>query len=82
MLLNGLLGMHFSTDGIKFTPHLSAGVDSIAVSGIPYRGCRLSLTVEGRGGRVVACQRNGSTSEPFLPADAQGDQQIQLQLSE
>jgi glycogen debranching enzyme len=82
MLLNGLLGMRFDVDGIIFAPHLPAGVDSIAVSGINYRGCRLSLTVEGRGGHVVKCYRTGSESEPFLSADTQGEQEIQLHLTE
>lgn len=81
MLLYGLLGMRCDVDGVKFAPHLPAEVDSVTVSGINYRGCRLSLTVEGRGGRIVECQRNGSGSEPFLPSDVQGEQDIQLRLA-
>ena len=81
MLLNGLLGLRFDVDGIKFAPHLPAEVDSIVVSGIKYRRCRLSLTVVGRGGHVVQCFLNGLESEPFLPSAVQGEQDIQLRLA-
>jgi glycogen debranching enzyme len=82
LLLNGLFGLEFSTDGITVSPHLPAGVDHAQISGISYKGCSLDLTVEGRGGRVIEFRRNGNQTPPFLPADLRGEQHIQIQLAE
>ena len=81
MLLTGLFGLRFSADGITFLPHLPIGVDRAQINGIAYRACRLDITVEGRGDRVVEFSINGSKTQPFLPADLGGEQQIQLRLA-
>jgi len=82
MLLNGLFGLRFSAEGINFRPHLPADTDQIHISGISYRNCTLDLTVEGRGGRIVEFQRNGSKTQPFLSAELQGEQRIQIRVAE
>jgi glycogen debranching enzyme len=82
MLLTGIFGMRFSAEGIAFQPHLPAGINHVHLSGISYRSCRLELTVEGQGGRVVEFYRNGAKTEPFLPGDLEGEQRIQLQAVE
>jgi len=82
MLITGLFGFRFSIEGITFLPYLPADIDYIHISGISYRSCKLDLIVEGMGGRVVECYRNGSKSQPFLPADLQGDQHIQIRVAE
>ncbi|MFT3890675.1 MAG: amylo-alpha-1,6-glucosidase [Anaerolineales bacterium] len=42
LLLNGLFGMQFSAEGVRFSPDLPAGVDRVEISGIRYRDCELS----------------------------------------
>ena len=82
MILTGLFGLRFSTAGIIFQPYLPAEINRAHISGISYRGCKLDLTVEGRGGRVVECYRNEVPTESFLPADLHGEQHIQLRMME
>jgi len=82
MILNGLFGMQCLPDGIRFAPYLPAGVDGAEVSGIRYRECELRLTVDGCGGNVMEFYRNGEQMESFLPAEAGGEQDIRIKLSE
>jgi glycogen debranching enzyme len=82
VLLTGLFGLRFSPEGISFQPYLPADTHRAQINGIFYRACKLDLTVEGRGGRVVECYRNGSKTQPFLPADLHGEQRIQLRMAE
>jgi glycogen debranching enzyme len=80
MLLTGVFGLRFSVEGITFLPYLPADTDHMHMSRISYRSCTLDLTVEGRGGRVAEFLRNGSRTQPFLPADLHGEQRIQLRV--
>jgi glycogen debranching enzyme len=82
LIINGLFGMQCSAEGIRFAPCLPAGVGGAEISGIRYRESQLHLTVEGRGGRIAECFRNGESTKPFLPADVRGEQEIRIQLSE
>jgi glycogen debranching enzyme len=82
MLLTGLFGIRFSADGIHFSPYLPMDVGGAEIKGIRYRGCELSVSVEGCGGRIVEFERHGVQTSPFLPADAQGEQVIRVKLSE
>jgi hypothetical protein len=38
--------------------------------------------VEGRGRRIVEFHRNGTKTEPFLPADLHGGQRVQIRVAE
>jgi glycogen debranching enzyme len=82
LLFNCLLGMKSSTKGIAFQPYLPVGTKHVQIHDLRYRACRLDVTVEGRGARIVECSRNGASSEPFLYADARGAQQIYLRLAD
>ncbi len=80
MLLTGLLGLRFSTEGITFSPHLPEGIDLVRISGIRYKACHIDLTVQGRAGRVIESYRNGIQTASFLPADSSGEQHIQIRV--
>jgi glycogen debranching enzyme len=82
MILTGLFGLRFSTDGITFQPYLPAGTERVHLSGLPYRACKLDLTLEGRGGRVVEFRWKGTQTRPFLPAGLRGEQRIEVRLAE
>ena len=82
LLLNGLFGLRFSVEGITFQPYLPAHTDHVHISGISYRSCTLDLIVKGRGTRVVEFYRNDSKTRPFIPADLQGEQRIQIRMAE
>ncbi len=81
MILTGLFGLRFSTDGIGFSPHIPTGVEGMQISGLRYKDCELDLVVEGCGEKVVDFHRNGMLTPPFLPADLQGKQVIRIRLS-
>jgi glycogen debranching enzyme len=82
LLLTGIFGLRFSTEGITFQPYLPGGIDYVHLQGIVYRACTLDLTVEGRGGRLVEFQCNGMTTQPFLPAGPQGEQHLHVTMAD
>lgn len=82
MILNGLVGMRFSPAGIHFQPNLPAGLAPLQLDELPYRAARLSLRVDGSGGRLVEFRLNGQrSSQPFLPAAAQGKIEILMRVA-
>jgi Glycogen debranching enzyme len=82
MLLNGLFGLRFSAEGITFQPYLPVDMNHVHISGLSYHACTLDLTVEGSGGQITEFQRNGISTEPFLPVNLQGEQRIQITMAE
>jgi glycogen debranching enzyme len=82
MTLNGLFGLRFSTEGIAFHPYLPALIHRLQIRWLRYRSCTLDLTVEGRGRQIVEFRRNGVETQPFLPADLQGEQSTQLRVAD
>ena len=82
MILGGLFGLRFSAEGVNFQPYLPAGIERLHISGLPYRACKLDLTLEGRGGRVIEFRWKGTQTRPFLPAGLRGDQRIEIRLAE
>ena len=82
MLLTGLFGLQLSDQGIAFQPYLPADTDYAQLSAISYRTCRLELTVQGQGGRVVEFYRNGLKTEPFFATDLHGKQRIEIRMVE
>lgn len=76
----GLLGMHYTPEGIHFTPFLPKDVKELAISNIPYRGAMLHISLSGEGKTITSCQQNGVDAAAFLPADAKGDVHIQFTL--
>ena len=82
MVLTGLFGLRFSPEGITFQPFLPSGIERVHISGLPYRACKLDLTLEGRGGRVTEFRWKGTQTRPFLPAGLRGEQRIEIRLAE
>ena len=80
MLLCGPFGLRFSSEGVHFKPYLPAGVERVHITGLPYRACRLDLTVEGSGGTVAEFRWKGTQTRPFLPAGLRGDQRIEIRM--
>ncbi len=80
MLLTGLFGMQFSPEGISFRPYFPLEINGVQINGLSYRTCKLSLTIEGQGSQVAGFYRNGIPSQPFLPANLEGEQDIRIQV--
>jgi glycogen debranching enzyme len=80
MILTGLLGMRFGSQGIEFQPLLPAGLDWLHMSRIPYRGCVIEIILTGQGRRIAASRLNGKENKPFIPSDARGAQTIEIEV--
>lgn len=81
MVLMGVVGMDFSTEGITFNPSMPPNLTSLALKGLPYRKAFVAITIEGNGLNVAEFLLNGVKCEqPFLPAGAEGEQQVRIIL--
>ena len=82
MILLGLAGMRFDTDGVRFEPCVPSGIAFVEIHNMKYRNMDLDITVRGTGTKVRQCVINGQASEiPFLDASNDGDQHVVLVLS-
>jgi glycogen debranching enzyme len=81
MVLMGIAGMRFESEGVRFRPVLPAPLASVELSGVPYRDATLRVTLHGPGRRVRQVHVDGKdTAAPFLPTDAVGAQVIEIVL--
>ncbi len=81
MVLMGLAGMRFDTDGVRFQPVLPKGVSKFRLCNIRYRKMTLDVTVQGNGAKVQRCLISGKDAkERFLPADAEGRKVVTITL--
>ncbi len=81
MVLMGLCGMDFTPAGIRFAPHLPAGLEGLELTGLPYRQMVVNLTVKRAGANPGTCTINGRRMpELFLAADGDGIQNIVIEL--
>jgi glycogen debranching enzyme len=79
MVLMGLVGMRFDTDGLRFQPVLPKGVGSVHLSNVRYRKMALDITVTGNGAKIKQCLVNGKDAKDgFLPADEKGRRVITI----
>jgi glycogen debranching enzyme len=66
LILMGLAGMRFSTEGIEFHPFLPDGIDRLSIENLIYRGRPLDVSIEGNGAVVERCAVNGATKDKAL----------------
>jgi glycogen debranching enzyme len=73
MVLMGLAGMRFDSDGVRFQPVMPKGVGNVHLSNIRYRKMALDITIQGNGAKIKQCRIDGKEAkECFLPADGEG----------
>lgn len=75
-----IFGMRFSEYGITFAPCGSATVGAAKLGGVKYRGCKLDITLSGKGKDIKEFKINGVPSQPFVSADAVGDLSVEIVL--
>ncbi len=80
LILFGLLGMRFSPEGARFAPYLPPGMNWLEAQNLPWRRARLNLRVEGSGSRLIACRINGQPADPFLPAESEGEYEVEMKV--
>lgn len=82
MILHGLFGLTFDTQGITFAPHLLPTFSEISLNNLPYRNMFIDIDVDGTGSSIQHCTIDGqSVTRPFLPAIAQGHHYITLHMA-
>ena len=83
MVLMGLVGLRFDTDGVRFQPCVPKDVSSVKLGNIHYRNMTLDVTIHGAGTKIKQCSINGQESNGrFVPATGMGRQQITITLQD
>jgi hypothetical protein len=74
MILLGLVGMRFDTDGVRLEPCVPSGVTFVEIRNLRYRKMNLSVTIQGSGTNVKECTINGQPAgeSPLLGASETG----------
>lgn len=70
MVLLGLAGMRFDTDGIRFQPCVPKGISLVELRNIHYRRTRIDVTVRGSGTKVKQLLINGQEARYGLVGTA------------
>ncbi|GJF31335.1 glycogen debranching protein [Kitasatospora sp. NE20-6] len=82
MIHNGLFGMTFTSDGITFQPTLPAGWGDVTLSGVAYRGAKLTVSLHGSGNTVTAFKLDGATTAgTSVPASLTGTHTVDITLT-
>ncbi len=82
MVLLGLVGMRFDTDGIRFEPCVPKGISRVDLRNLRYRNMMIEVTLRGTGTTVKECLINGKPVERhWLSAQVVGPQKVSIVLS-
>lgn len=80
MVLNVLIGIKPSVEGISFKSYLPVEFENFRLLNIPYRNCILNLYLKGKGHIIKQCKINGKISQPFIKANERGTKTIEIVL--
>jgi hypothetical protein len=82
MIYRIILGMDFTTDGIKFAPMVPAALNGEkTLTNFKYRDANITVKVIGTGEQIKSFTINGVASDNhFLPADTKGDVNIVITM--
>ena len=79
MILLGLAGLRFDTDGVRFQPCVPKGISVVELKNIHYRKMTLDVTIRGAGTKIKQRVINGRESKDGLVAAAsEGRQQVTI----
>lgn len=81
VILRGVLGARFTFDNMTLSPNVPRwfGGETV-IRGLKWRKAVLNITVRGHGRKVRACTINGGAAPLQLPSDAEGEQNILIEL--
>jgi glycogen debranching enzyme len=83
MVLLGLAGMRFETDGLRILPCIPATIDQVELRNVKYGRMRLDLTLRGSGKKIVQCSVNGRpVDDPFLRWEDEGRKEIVITMGD
>jgi hypothetical protein len=82
MVLYGMLGISFETNGISFAPYIPAGYGDVTLENIKYRNAEIKMKVKGAGDIIKSFSINGKKAKKaFLPAGVEGKQIIEIEMA-
>jgi glycogen debranching enzyme len=77
MVLLGLVGLRFDTDGVRFQPCVPEDISSVELGNVHYRNMILDVAIHGTGTKIKQCLVNGRESKDgFVAASGEGHQRI------
>ncbi|WP_165864695.1 DNRLRE domain-containing protein [Capsulimonas corticalis] len=82
MIYDGVFGMNFETNGIRFSPYLKSAWGNVSLSNLKYRNMNLKINLTGSGGMVSSFKLDGVSQLPFIPATLSGAHTIDIVMSE
>lgn len=83
MVYQGLFGMNFQPNGLKFSPHLPVEWGPVKLQGMRYRGMTLDVSLQGKGTRIARVVVDGKVStKAFVPATWTGRHTIAIAMKE
>lgn len=76
-------GMNFEADHLRFAPFVpQAYKGKMQLTGYPYAGAQLNITITGYGNKIKSFRLNGTAQkQPTIPGNLKGVQTIEIQLS-
>lgn len=77
MMTNGLFGMRFEPEGLRFEPLVPKGWGDVTLSGVPYRAATLDLVLRGSGTKVRALRLDGEAVR-LVPGDLVGRHTVEI----
>ncbi len=80
MILMDIIGMKFSTKGIKFTPYLPESIDSLTFGDFKYRDANISITISGQGNQIDQFTVNETETKPMINSSLNGRININIIL--
>jgi cellobiose phosphorylase len=79
MILFGILGMEFTSDGIIFNPYIPWNMDEVVMKNIAYREMIINIEIKGKGSNINKFFINGQLySENKLSAEMSGEKNIKI----
>lgn len=82
LILRGLLGMKFASDGIWIAPSVPRSMPGIKqIKRLKYRRATLDITINGTGKVIESFTINGNPSAPFIPSGLEGQHEIAITLA-
>lgn len=80
-IINGLFGICFEYDGIRFQPCLPQHWGNVSLMKLKYREMVLNIHLRGRGVNIKAFSINGKESDRcFIPSDSYGEYDIYIDM--
>lgn len=80
MVLNGLVGIRFDLDSVRFAPQVPEKISSVSVSNVCMRQMVMDIDIKGTGNKVQGIQINGKVSDGLIPLNHKGKISVQIQM--